>query len=523
MTETLAGRLIETALEHAPRPAVHAAARTLTYEELFRGACEVARALAAAGIGPGQRVAIWMEKSIDSLRVLLGSLLAGAVYVPIDPKAPALRALAIASDAEVSALALDPLRRAHGEALRSELPSLRLLLFQGEAPLADDGATRGEAFASLARGLPLVPTDPQDPAYILYTSGSTGKPKGVVLSHRAALSFVDWCLETFEPSPDDRMSSHAPFHFDLSTFDLFATFSAGASVRLLSSTEAMLAPWLVRQLAGWGLTFWYSVPSALVAMLEQGGLRAELWPTARVILFAGEVFPTPPLRRLRRALPGPRLVNLYGPTETNVCTWYEVEDLPDEQTAPIPIGRVCENLHGAVLDDALHEVQKGTEGDLWIGGGNLLTAYWNDPDLTARRLRPDPRPGREGLLYHTGDRVREGDDGNLVFLGRRDHMVKVRGYRVELGEVESVLHGHGGVAEAAVVAVADPETGHRLEAWVVARPALALDEAGLRVFLKDRLPLYMLPARIRTLDALPRTSTGKIDRVTLTERAAGEA
>jgi acyl-coenzyme A synthetase/AMP-(fatty) acid ligase len=300
------------------------------------------------------------------------------------------------------------------------------------------------------------------------------------------------------------------------------TLSAGASVRLLTSMEAMMAPWQVRQLAGWGLTFWYSVPSALVAMLEQGGLSAAHWPSARVILFAGEVFPTPALRRLRRALPGPRLVNLYGPTETNVCTWYEVGDLPDTQTAPIPIGRVCENLHGAVLDDALREVARGAEGDLWIGGGNLLTAYWNDPALTARRLKPDPRPGREGLLYHTGDRVREGDDGHLVFLGRRDHMVKVRGYRVELGEVESALHGYDGVAEVAVVALPDPEAGQRLEAWVVSKPGRPLDEGGLRVFLKDRLPLYMLPARIRPLDALPRTSTGKIDRVTLTERAAGD-
>ncbi|MBK8232525.1 MAG: amino acid adenylation domain-containing protein [Candidatus Eisenbacteria bacterium] len=530
-SQTLSARLVATAAAHPGRLAVLVGNDGWTYEETYRGAIAVAERLRAAGIGPGHRIAIWMEKSQLSLRVLLGTLLAGAAYVPIDAKMPFRRAQFIATDCGVSALAVDTLRMEHLEEIRSEIPTLRLCFEEGKGALAALPPAE-EEFADLLAGYPIA-VDPEEPAYILYTSGSTGRPKGVVLSHRAALSFVDWCIATFEPEADDRMTSHAPFHFDLSTFDLFVTLTVGASVRLLRSTEVMLAPWLAKKVGEWGITMWYSVPSALVSMMEQGQLSAATWPSARVVLFAGEVFPTPPLRSLRRALPQARLFNLYGPTETNVCTYFEVKEIPDAQTRPIPIGIVCENLHGLILGDDGQPVERGTEGDLWIGGPNLLTRYWGDEELTRKRLLADPRPGRGDLLYNTGDRVREEEDGNLTFLGRRDHMVKVRGYRVELGEIESALHAHPAVAEAAVVALPEPDAGYRLEAYIAQRGATpgssgvtpgdsaapGADDAALRLHLKEYVPLYMVPEKIHILNALPRTSTGKIDRVSLTERS----
>ncbi|MFN8549608.1 MAG: amino acid adenylation domain-containing protein, partial [Candidatus Eisenbacteria bacterium] len=407
------------------------------------------------------------------------------------------RAQFIAADCAVRALAVDKLRQPHLAEIRAELPALELVFEEGQGAL-DPALTAHVSLADAAPRYP-VPVDREAPAYILYTSGSTGRPKGVVLSHRAALGFVDWSIATFAPRPDDRMTSHAPFHFDLSTFDLFVTLTSGASVRLLRSTEVMLAPWLAKKVSEWGITVWYSVPSALISMMEQGELGTLGWPTARVVLFAGEVFPTPPLRALRRALPHARLFNLYGPTETNVCTYYEVSDIADGETRPIPIGRVCENLFGLILGDDGHEVARGEEGDLWIGGSNLLTAYWNDPELTERKTRCDARGER---LYNTGDRVREEADRNLTFLGRRDHMVKVRGYRVEMGEIESALHAHPAVGEAAVVALPEPEAGHRLEAYLSPKRETVLDEAELRSHLKDYVPLYMVPERIYILDAL---------------------
>ncbi|HOX24799.1 MAG TPA: amino acid adenylation domain-containing protein [Candidatus Krumholzibacteria bacterium] len=516
MAATLSTRLQEAFAAHADRPAVYAGNDLLTYADLARRA-EVVRAhLAAAGIGRGDRVAFWMEKSFDALAVLLGALFAGAAYVPIDPRAPWLRAAAILGDCGPAALAVDALRAREIAAHRDEIDGGLLILQEGVDPLGPGAAA---AIAAGAKAGDLAPLSPEDPAYILYTSGSTGRPKGVVLSHRAALGFVDWSIATFSLGPDDRATSHAPFHFDLSTFDLFATLCSGGSVRLLGSVESMVYPYLVRMLPTWGITVWYSVPSALIGMLQHGALSGESWPQARVVLFAGEVFPTPWLARLRRALPRPRLFNLFGPTETNVCTYYEVGDVSPDETRPIPIGRICEHLDGAICDDAGREVAPGEEGNLLVGGDNLLTEYWGDPVLTARRLRADPRPGRAGVLFNTGDRVRAGADGNLIFLGRRDHQVKVRGYRVELGEIESVLHGLAGIADAAVVAVPDDGHGHRLLAYVVIAGGAGLEVGTIRSHLTERVPLYMVPEQITVVPQLPRTSTGKIDRVALAATA----
>lgn len=286
-------------------------------------------------------------------------------------------------------------------------------------------------------------------------------------------------------------------------------------MRLFGSTEAMLPPYLVRQITECGITVWYSVPSALVSMLDRGGLEAAGLPTLRLLFFAGEVLPTPQLRRLRRALPGAGLYNLFGPTETNVCTYYEVPaEIPDGLTAPVPIGRACEHMETFVLDDGGRVVGAGTEGTLWVKGSNLMQGYWNDRERTDAALRPDPR-GRAGLAYCTGDRVRLQPDGDYEFLGRRDHMVKTRGYRVELGEIECALTAHPAVLEAVAVPLPDAAAGNRIVASVVPRSgALAAGEA-LRAFCRERLPIYMVPESVEVRRELPRTSTGKADRSAL--------
>jgi acyl-coenzyme A synthetase/AMP-(fatty) acid ligase len=231
------------------------------------------------------------------------------------------------------------------------------------------------------------------------------------------------------------------------------------------------------------------------------------------VLFAGEVFAVKHLRSLALQLPKPRYFNLYGPTETNVCTYYEVPaDIPDEQTAPIPIGRTCEHMEGFVIDDQGHEVREcGAEGTLWIQGGNLMQGYWNDPERTARTLMPDPR-GTPGVACCTGDHVRILPDGGFEFLGRRDHMVKTRGYRVELGEIEANLVSHPAVLEAVAVPLPDPALGNRIVASVVPRAAHEVDADMLRAHCGDRLPSYMVPESIELRAELPRTSTGKVDR-----------
>ncbi len=491
-----------------------------TYGELLSAARGIAGALREAGVRPGDHVGLWMEKTPAAVEAALGALAAGAAYVPLDPRAPWRRCRAIAADCQLAALVVDAPR----------LPALRELL-EGMAPRivlvdAPKGARVEEAVGkvSWARleecasgAAPLLHRGGEaEVAYILYTSGSTGAPKGVAHTHGSALSFARWVEERFGIGPGDVFSSHAPLHFDLSVSDLWVSLGAGASVRLFDSTEAMFPPHLVRALSKSGITVWYSVPSALISMLDRGGLELRRPERLRLLLFAGEVFPTPQLRRLRRALPSVAMFNLFGPTETNVCTYYEVP-AELEGDAPIPIGRGCENLETFAVDEAgACRGEPGAEGTLWVRGGNLMQGYWNDPERTARMLQPDPR-GRPGVACCTGDRVRLRPEGGYDFLGRRDHLIKSRGYRIELGEIEATLAAHPEVTEAVAVPLPDPALGNRIVATVVPRPGASPDAAGLRAFCSARLPGYMVPERMEVKNELPRTSTGKADRNTLSQ------
>ncbi|MDQ3263495.1 MAG: amino acid adenylation domain-containing protein [Myxococcota bacterium] len=517
MERTLLDALAEGFSKVDPnKPAVLGTDAQLSYGELFAGARGIAAALAEAGIGRGSRVGLWMDKTPAAVQALLGVLYSGAAYVPLDPRSPWPRTRTIALDCQLAGMVVDSAKFGLlPEFLDGQSP--RLVLLSGdpaELPATLPETLRFEALAeATARpALKLPSPEAGELAYILYTSGSTGVPKGVVHTHASGVAFVDWVRDTFGTGPEDVFSSHAPFHFDLSISDLFAALASGASVRLLSATEGMLPAYLARMIEPWGITVWYSVPSVLVAMLEAGLEKAP--PRGlKILFFAGEVFATAQLRRLRKALPQTRLYNLFGPTETNVCTYYQVpEQIPEEQTAPIPIGKGCEHMETFVLDDEGREQrQVGEQGTLWARGGNLMQGYWNDAERTARTLFQDPRR-REGVACCTGDQVRLLPDGNYEFLGRRDHMVKTRGYRVELGEIEASLAAHPSVLEGVAVPLPDPKLGNRLVASVVLRKGEQLDVNTLRNHCAARLPGYMVPEVFELRGELPRTSTGKVDR-----------
>ncbi|MGC4113933.1 MAG: amino acid adenylation domain-containing protein [Myxococcales bacterium] len=517
---SLQAMVCEASLGRESKVAVRGEGGELSYGQLVEGARGIAASLREAGIGRGDRVGVWMEKTTACVQALLGILLSGAAYVPLDPRAPWRRSRAIAEDCQLAALFVDAPRLPALAELLPGLP-LRFLVVQSpNGPGDEAGGTRWRSFAQcLAQNAPLEAEPeigPDDVAYILYTSGSTGTPKGVVHTHGSGLSFVRWVQERFAVHDGDVFSSHAPFHFDLSISDLWAALGCGAEVRLFDSTEAMLAPHLVRSLDAEGITVWYSVPSILVSMLDAGGLGLRRPSRLRTLFFAGEVFPTPQLRRLRDALPGVRLFNLFGPTETNVCTYWEVPERLEADT-PIPIGGGCENLETFVVDDRGAVVAApGAEGTLWVRGGNLMRGYWGDETRTATMLQPDPR-GVSGLACCTGDVVRLRPDGHYDFKGRRDHMIKTRGYRVELGEIEAALASHPAVREAVAVPLPHPAYGNRIVASVVGRPGEAVDPFALQAFCKERLPGYMVPERLEVRDELPRTSTGKADRSALRE------
>jgi amino acid adenylation domain-containing protein len=482
--------------------------RSLTYGELDRLTDRFASALRHAGVMRGDRVGFCLPKSADAIAAIYGILKAGAAYVPVDPNAPASRNAFILRDCAVRALLVD---QAHLDALTAELeatgplPELFLLpSVGGGAGLEAALDSRGRADGPHGPVPPAEAVTPDDIAYILYTSGSTGRPKGVTLTHGNGISFTDWCTEIFAPTGADRFSLFPPLQFDMSTSDLFLSIKHGARIVPIDDRTGKDPFTLGKVIQDHGLSMWYSVPSVLSLMAQHGRLERYDLSSLRVVLFAGEVFPVTHLRRLRGLLPGVRMFNLYGPTETNVCTYFEIPNqIPEERTEPYPIGRVI-GADGA-------EVEPGAEGELCIAGAGVMSGYWNMPERTEGAFL-----AADGLdWYRTGDVVRE-EDGELVFLGRRDRMVKRRGYRIELGEIEAALYRHPSFSELAVLALTD-DSGTRIQAAYGTKDGEPISLIELKAFAAEALPLYMVPDRFVHIEALPRTATGKTDYQRLKE------
>ena len=515
-------RLSATAEDHPERVAVVDGDRRLTYAELDVRSNQIARVLGDAGVGAGSRVGLYLDKSADAVTAVHGILKSGAAYVPLDPQSPEARVALILNDCSVSCVVSSMSKAPSVVELAAAMVSPpTVLVIDGdhsdpEFPSGPQRLFMKDAIDAAAMDGTSAQVCADDLAYILYTSGSTGNPKGVMLSHGNALAFVDWSRRTFGVGPDDRLSSHAPFHFDLSIFDLFVASTSGAGVVLVPAGTSVLPVQVRRFMQDEAITVWYSVPSVLSMLAIRGALSPGDLPDLRLVVFAGEVFPTKYLRNLMGMLPGARFVNLYGPTETNVCTWFDVPTLDRNDDEPIPIGRPIDGVDAFAIDDG-HRVEVGGRGELYVKGPTVAQGYWNDPDRTARGFVGDPRPGAHGRCYRTGDLVEPLSDGNFRFLGRIDSQVKSRGYRIELGEVEAALISHQDVLECAVVAVPDEVVTNRLKAFVVTKAAVSATE--LARYCGKRIPHYMVPESIHPVDLLPRTSTGKIDRQQLLSAA----
>jgi acyl-coenzyme A synthetase/AMP-(fatty) acid ligase len=310
------------------------------------------------------------------------------------------------------------------------------------------------------------------------------------------------------------LSSHAPLHFDLSILDIFAAAGAAAKVCLVPPDAAMFPARLCEWIRERAITVWYSVPSALAMMVRYGDVSADALASLRLVLFAGEVFPNRHLAELMAVVPRARFFNLYGPTETNVCTYHEVREPPPADGPTVPIGRACENTRCIVVGESGEPVEEmGAEGELVVTGSIVAQGYWGDEERTAERFTAP-------YTYRTGDIV-ELLDGSPIpayrFVGRRDHLVKSRGYRIELGEIEAALHSHPAVAECVAVAVPDDLVGNRIAAFCTLEGEAG--ERDLAQACRQRVPAYMVPERIILRDSLPRTPNDKYDRPELTRQA----
>ena len=485
---------------------------TISYRDLDLLSDQLRDRLIQLGVCPGDRVGIYLRKSIDTVASIFGILKAGAAYVPVDPGAPAARSAYIFSDCTVKVILSES---RFVENLSAELasqnhqPTLIVLDGTGSGHYLRTALEQANQESSKNRSdLELTQTDL---AYILYTSGSTGKPKGVMLSHQNALSFIDWCSEVFEPSEIDRFSSHAPFHFDLSILDIYVSLRHGATLVLVEEEIGKDPIRLARLISDKRITVWYSTPSILSFLAQYGRLEQYGYSDLRLVLFAGEVFPIKHLRMLKDLLPNPRYFNLYGPTETNVCTYYEVPaTIPMEHTKPFPIGKACSHYENMikVVDEQGQDVEPGQEGELIATGPGVMQGYWNLPERTANAFLLDASGER---WYKTGDVVVQDENGDYLYLSRRDRMVKKRGYRVELGEIEAGLYKHPHVEEAAVIATSNEENGVQIKAYLSFKGEQNPSRIELKRFCAENLPNYMIPDFFSFLDSLPKTSTNKID------------
>lgn len=510
-------------------PAVELEGASWDYARLHEAASRVAARLVEAGVRPGDRVAVCLRKSPETVASLFGILQAGAVFVPIDRSAPVARMASIAADCAPAAL-IGSGRKSAGLAAAPEFTEpLRLVI---DVPQERRTSLREAPGGTLMHwdealsGAPLpapVRRAPGDLAYILYTSGSTGIPKGVMITHENALAFTSWARRRFGVEPRDRVASVAPFHFDLSTFDLYSALEGGATVVLVPEEIALFPNALAGHLESAGVTIAYLTPSTITGMLLRGDLEGRRMESLRTILFAGEIFQPRMLARLMRSHPRIELYNLYGPTETNVCSYYQVQPGDAGRPSLVPIGVAAS---GAVLfaidDEGMPVKGPGKKGELLAAGPTIAAGYWGDPEKTADLfLEGHPQGPRGAKVYRTGDRVSLDEEGNWLFHGRRDHMVKSRGYRIEIGDIESALYGLAEVDEAAAIAVPDDEIGNRIKACVVLRPECSLDPAQVVQHCARVLPRYMVPEKVELMPSLPKTSSGKIDRRRLASTGQG--
>jgi amino acid adenylation domain-containing protein/FkbM family methyltransferase len=474
------------------------AAEQLSYAELDRRANQVAQLLRRRGVAAESLVGIYLRRSAEMVVALLGTLKAGAGYVPLEPGTPAERLRLMAAEAGLRVILTRGAEEE--EAAAVQWPGVELITLDSEE-------VRGESEAAVG-----AEVSGENVAYVIYTSGSTGRPKGVMVSHEAISNRLLWMQEEYCLCEDDRVLQKTPYTFDVSVWEFFWPLMTGARLVMAEPGGHQDSAYLVRTIREQGITTLHFVPSMLQVFLDEPKLEA--CTSLRRVICSGEALPAELQKRFFERMDVP-LHNLYGPTEASVdVTFYRCD--PRSRQASVPIGRPIANTQIYLLDARLRQVPVGVPGELHIGGIGLARGYVERPALTAAKFIPDPFSAEPGArLYKTGDLTRYLPDGNIEFLGRLDHQVKIRGFRIELQEVEAALDQHAAVHECVVTALPDASGAQSLVAYLVPARQHELDVKEVRGFLKDKLPEYMVPSVFVLMEHLPLTTSGKVDRKAL--------
>src|SRR2546427_1793855 len=526
MTERLQDWVTRAAESDPDARAVIGRDECLTYGELETLSNQLSRVIKDAGCVRGDRVCLLMPKSPAAIAAILGIYKADCMFVPLDPSGPATRLARIVTSCGSRYIL------AGGAVVRVLEELVADPVLDGPPAvgwLAADPPTGGFTARFDLDDVRKYPSDAvdcrntrSDAAHILFTSGSSGNPKGVVITHANVIRFVEWARRYFDLRSSDRISSHSPLHFDLSTFDVFGAFAAGGELHLVPPELNLVPQKLAEFIRSSALTQWFSVPAILNYLSKFDVVRPNDFPALKRLIWCGEVFPTPALVYWMTRLPHVAFTNLYGPTEATIASsYYTVPECPPDPSAEVPIGTECDGEELLVLNDRLEPVPNGEIGDLYIRGVGLSPGYWRDPERTAAAFLQNPRAlDPIDRLYKTGDLARIGrDDGLIYFLGRADSQIKSRGYRIELGEIEAALNAIGRLQEAAVVGIPSGGFEGALIACAYALlPGRDVSPADLRKALSALLPTYMIPSRWLASASLPQNANGKIDRRALRER-----
>ncbi len=493
----------EQVVKSAEAIAVAYERESLTYKKLNVSSNQLAHRLQKLGVGPDMLVGVYLHRSLDMMIAVMGTLKAGGAYVPLDPSFPKHRISYMIEDSECSVIVTEM-------RLEDKLDSVK-----ADVVTID---TEWNDISNEESGNPCCNVTSANLAYVIYTSGSTGRPKGVMVEHRNVVNFftgMDACVRYDAGSTWLAVTS---LSFDISVLEIFWTLARGFKVVIYAGEEGS------QSLAGGGST--HSIPElirlhnvthlqctpSMASMLMLDEEAKSAFRNLKQLLIGGEAFPVTLAAQLREVINGD-IVNMYGPTETTV--WSTKYELNDEKQR-IPIGQPIANTYIYILDDRLQPVPVGVPGELMIGGAGVTRGYLKRPELTAERFFRDSFVDeQEGRLYRTGDLARYLHDGNIEFLGRMDHQVKIRGYRIELGEIETVLSNHPKVRDSVVMAREDKPGQQRLVAYVIPRPGGSIRVDELRDYIKEKLPIYMVPTHIVTLRAFPHTPNKKIDRKAL--------
>lgn len=505
MRLTLDDNLAIAAAKYPDQLAYKCENKRLSYVAFDKLTSQLARTLLGSGLQKGDRVGVFLNRCLESPVAVYGILKAGGVFVPMDPMAPSDRNLFVAKDVGMKILITSDQQRFQLRKIDLSPTTIHTMIgtsneVAGITSISWDQVSSASADPiNLGNGV-------DDLAYIMYTSGSTGTPKGIMHTHSSGMSYARLSKELYNVAHTDIVANHSPLHFDMSTFGYFTSVYAGATTILISDAYANMPTSLGKLMHDEKISIWYSVPLALIQLLENNAINNTQLTHLKWVLFGGEPFPPSLVRRLMKRMPYATWSNVYGPAEVNQCTYYNFKDLPAHDH-PLPLGQIWADTLGLIVDEKMNELSHNDIGELLIASPTKMKGYWRNKELTEKSCYVNQKDGKE--YYRTGDLVSRDENGILHFHGRKDRQVKIRGHRIELEEIEIAFRSIEGIEH--VVAFAVKKEDHSKLLCVAIEIDGIMDEGEIKSIIAQKVPKYAQPSRYIFVSELPRTAAGKVD------------